>query len=380
MYILIAISFFIILLAFVLVKTIISNNQTKMNELFKSMSFDIIQKNNQSFLGLAKATFDKYQENLKGDIDLKQKELESVINPVKESLDKIEKFTKDVEKERHSSYTSLNKQLDILIASENHLRKETANLVNALKSPNVRGAWGQIHLKRVLELAGLLNNCDFFEQETKVVDDKMYRPDLIVKLPGKRHIIIDAKTPLDSYLEAQDKEEYIKEEKLKNHTQHLKKHIKDLAAKQYFSKFDESLEYVILFLPAEAFLTSAIKVDPNLLEIAASKNIILATPTTLIAILKAIAQAWKQDSISKNSEEIAKLGKEMYERLSVMNAHFSKLGKNLSTAVDAYNQAISSLNTRVLVSAKKLKDKVLINNKEDKLLEVSKTCSNTPEI
>lgn len=370
----IAVFIFCIILIFIWMHINLNQTKKSLQDTFKSLSFDVLTKNNQAFMDLAKANFDKYQESFKTDIEIKQKQLETLLAPVKESIDKIDSYTKDVEKQRHGAYSSLNKQIEMLIESENFLRQETANLANALKSPNMRGAWGQIHLRRVLEIAGLLNHCDFFEQQTIQNEDKSYRPDLIVKLPGEKQIIIDAKTPIDAYLEAQDKIDEIKMQKLKSHALNLRKHVFDLSSKEYHSKFDFIPEYVILFLPAEAILSSAINIDPTLLEIAASKNIIIATPTTLIAILKTIAHIWKEDSISKNSKEIAKIGKELYERLLTMNDHFIRVGKNLSISVDAYNQAMSSFKTRVMVSATKLKDMKIVDKETEDMPELNKTC------
>lgn len=373
-YIFIPLFLFSMILIFGWLKYSLNKAKKSMTNTFKSLSFDIIGQNNKTFMDLAKANFEKYHMGFQTNIDHKQKELEKVLDPVKESIDKIDQYTKNIEKQREGAYEALNKQIEMLILSEKYLREETQNLSKALKSPNVRGSWGQIHLRRVVELAGLLNNCDFFEQQSKVKDDKTYRPDLIIRLPKDRQIIIDAKTPIDSYLDAQDKREDNKLLKLKSHALNLKKHINDLSSKEYFSKFDNTLEYVILFLPAEALLSSAISVDPTLLEIAAKKNIIIATPTTLIAILKTIAHIWKESEMSKNAKEIAKTGKELYDRLITMNNHFTKLGKNLSTSIDAYNQTIASLNSRVLVSAKKLKD-MGISSQENELEELSKTCN-----
>ena len=320
---------------------------------------------------LAKASFEKYHDNFKNDLNYKQKELQNILNPVKDSLDKIDKYTKEVEFKREGAYASLNNQINSLVQSETDLRKETNNLVAALRSPNVRGAWGQMHLRRVVELAGLLNNCDFYEQKSTEVDNIIYRPDLIIKLPNDKKIIVDAKTPIEAYLASQDENEQNRDDKLKLHASNLRKHIKDLSQKEYFSKFDLSIEYVILFLPAEAFLSSAIIIDPALLEIAALKNIILATPTTLIAILKTIAHTWKEMNISQNAKIVADIGKDLYERLLKMNEHFIKVGKNLTLSVDAYNNAISSLNSRVMVSAKKLKD-IGLSDKDPEFYEISK--------
>lgn len=365
---------FVIILILIVQSYSLKKTKNSMSDAFKSLSFDMMQKNNQAFMELAKSNFEKYHLGFQANIDHKQKELEKVLDPVKESLNKIDEYTKSVEKKREGSYEALNKQIEMLIQSERYLKEETQNLSKALKSPNVRGSWGQIHLKRVVELAGLLNNCDFFEQQSIVKDDKTYRPDLIIKLPKDKQIIIDAKTPIDNFLEAQQIDDESKNVKLKSHALNLKKHINDLSSKEYFSKFKNTLEYVILFLPAEAILSSAVSIDPTLLEMAAKKNIIIATPTTLIAILKTIAQIWNESEMSKNAKEIVKTAKELYDRLNTMNLHFSKLGKNLSISIDAYNQTVASLNSRVLVSAKKLKD-MGISNKENELEELSKTCN-----
>ena len=362
------------ILVFILVKIMLSKTKKEMNESFKSLSYDILMQNSKNFVELAKAQFDKYQIGMKSDIEYKKKELENVLAPLKEAVENIDKYTKDVEKQRLSAYSSLNKQIEILSENEKLLRQETINLSKALKSPGIKGSWGQVHLRRVVELAGLLNNCDFYEQKTVFKDDKMFRPDLVVRLPGNKNIIVDAKTPIEAFLEAHNSIEDVKENKLKAHSLSLKKHVLDLSSKEYQTKFEFAFEYVILFVPAEAILSAALKNDPTILEMAASKNIIIATPTILLAILKTIAQLWKEENISKNIREIAKTGKELYERLSMMSDHFLKLGKNLSISVDAYNQTVASFNTRVMVSAKKLKNMGL-GTEEKQIEELSKTCN-----
>ena len=244
-----------------------------------------------------------------------------------------------------------------MIASDSALRQETFQLVQALRSPHIRGCWGQVHLRRVVELAGLVNQCDFFEQSTLEGEGKLLRPDLIVRLPGQRQIIIDAKTPLNAYLDAAETLDEEKQKKrLQDHALAVRKHIKDLAAKEYWKSLDLTPEYVILFLPAEAFFSAALQADPSLIEVGADQNIVVATPTTLIAILRAVAHSWKQDSLSKSAQEIAKLGAELYDRLSNLCEYWGKVGRNLGSAVQAYNQSVVSLETRALVSAKKLKE------------------------
>lgn len=352
----------------------VKKTEMKMMEAFKSLSFDITQKTNENFFNLAKTYFEKHDIGAQKELDERQKSIESALNPIRESLRQLSDHNREIEKQRSSAYGSLCKQVESLAQSENLLRNETYNLVKALKSPSIRGAWGQIHLRRVIELSGLLNHCDFFEQKTALNEEKAYRPDLVVKLPGGRQIIIDAKTPIDAYLESTESpDENIKNEKLKVHAKNLKAHIKELSNKEYWKHFSPTPEYVVLFLPAEAFFSSALQEDPTILEMGARENIIIATPTTLIAILRAIAYTWKQEILSRNTEEIIKLGKDLYERLNTMNGHWQKLGKNLSGSVEAFNQAIASYEARVLVSARKFNEMGLAKEDENLLEQITKT-------
>ena len=295
---------------------------------FKALSYEMLQKNNTQFLTLAK-----------GDL-----------SPLADSLKMIDAHQRELEKNRHGAYSALNQQIE-------YLRKETQFLAAALRSPPVRGAWGQVHLRRVVELAGLLNHCDFFEQSSHEKEGKLLRPDLIVHLPGNREIVVDAKTPLNAFLEASTAEDDAARKCcLEMHALQLRKHMRELSQKDYWKRLDLSPEFVILFLPAEAFFSEALLMDPSLIEAGAEQNIIVATPTTLIAILRAVAHGWKQEALSKNAEQIARLGQELYERLITLSDHWSKVGKSLTSAIDAYNQAISSLESRVFVTARKLKD------------------------
>ena len=331
--------------------------QKQLQDQIKSLSLDVMKQSNESFLCLAKEVFDRYKQGSEKDLETKKKEIASLMKPLEQTLEKLDEQNRNIERKREGAYVSLGKQIDQLIHSERNLTSETANLVKALKSPNIRGSWGQVHLRRVIELAGLLNRCDFYEQQSETLEGKTLRPDLIVRLPGERQIIIDAKVPLEAYLDAVETEiEPVKEKRLQDHAMHVRKHVKDLASKEYWKQFQPTPEYVILFLPAEAFLSAALQVDPKIIEIGMDKNVIVATPTTLIAVLKAVAFGWRQETISKNAEKISLLGRELYERLFVMNDHFIKLGKSLSQSIDAYNQTLSSLEARVFVSARKLKD------------------------
>ena len=346
-----------------------------MEKTFKSLSFDVMEKNQSSFLQMASALLEKQRQEATRDLEKKKQNIETVLTPLKETLSILQEHNRQIEKDRKSAYGSLTQQLEDLNKSQYLLQKETKNLSSALKSPNVRGMWGQIHLRRVVELAGLLKHCDFFEQIQKTDDTIIYRPDLLIKLPQERCVVIDAKTPVEAYMEAmEEKDDFRKKEKLVKHASQVKKHIKDLGRKNYWKLFSHSLEYVILYLPAEAFFSAATEIDPHLFETAASFNVILATPTTLIAILRAIAFSWKQEAISTNAKEIAVIGKELYERLSSMNSHFARLGKSISSCVDTYNHAISSLESRVLVSARKLKEFSISSSNDEILIdEVNKT-------
>ena len=331
--------------------------QKKMTQFIKSASYEMMEKNNRSFLDLAKYAFENEQEKYDEKMKHQEKSFELILKPLQTSLEKMQSYHQSIEKQREGAYESLNKQIELLVNSEKDLRVETANLATALKNPNMRGAWGQVHLKRVVEIAGLVEHCDFSEQVNVQGSDRSYRPDLLVRLPECREIIVDAKTPLAAYLEAHESmDPNIRKQKFLDHARHVKNHIKDLSRKEYWKHFSKSPEYVVLFLPAESFFSSALEADPTLLEFAAKGDVIIATPTTLIAILRSIAFSWKQDAISKESQKIAKVGQELYERAGVFASHLEKIKTSLSQTVDAYNQASSSLESRLLVSARKLQE------------------------
>ena len=335
----------------------VQSTESRLTNTFKSLSFDIIQKNNQSFLDLAKTSLEKYQDGAKTDLEQRQQSIEKLIHPIKESMTKLDQQHRELEKTREGAYASLQKQIEMLIDSERHLRTEAMNLSRALKSPNVRGSWGQIHLRRVVELAGMLNRCDFEEQSSQTANGRTLRPDLIIRLPGDRLIIVDAKTPLEAYLESSETvDENLQQEKLQEHAKQLQKHMKDLSSKEYWSQFQPNPEYVILFLPAESFFSAALRADPSIIEKGIHQNVVVATPTTLIAILRAIAINWNQENISKNAQQISQLGKELHERIFTLCEHWNKVGKSLNQSVDAYNQSVASLERRVLVSARKLRE------------------------
>jgi len=329
--------------------------EEKLKGMFSTISIEALEKNSRSFLDLAKTSMEKFQEGAKGDLDRRQGAIAESLVPVKEVLQKLDQGLHRIEKERKGEQEGLKEQMRSLQEGGKQLGQETANLVKALRAPRVRGRWGEVQLRRVVELAGMLNQCDFFEQMQG--EERSLRPDLIVRLPGGRQVIVDAKVPLESYLEAiHTEDEEKRQEYLQSHARQVRSHVIQLGKKAYWEEFQPTPEFVVLFLPAETFFSAALEADPTLIEFGAEQNVIIATPTTLIALLRAVAYGWKQENLSRQVEKLHELGQELYKRLSDMNGHFSKMGRGLSTAVEAYNKGIGSFESRVLVTARKFKE------------------------
>lgn len=344
--------------------------QKKSGDEFQGLSSKVFHQNSENFLKLANATFDK-----------KEEQLSFLLKPVKEYLEKLDTKLQEIEKARVGAYVSLKEQIGSLAQSEKELRLETSNLVKVLRTPIMRGQWGEIQLRRVVELAGMMNYCDFIEQKTFEGEEKRLRPDMIVHLPGKRHLVIDAKAPLDAYLEAMDcLNENEAQLKMKEHARKIRLHMQQLSKKSY-TDISCSPDFVILFLPSESFFSAALEHDPQLFEMSIDQKVILATPTTLIALLKSVAYGWRQEALSKNAEEISLLGKELYKRIYDMSAHFGKLGKHLENTIHSYNQTVASLESRVLVSARRFKElEAHDKEKEIELLSVITTIPKSLEI
>lgn len=331
--------------------------QQQLKTVFSSLSSEALEKNNRSFLDLAKTSLEKFQERAKGDLEKRQTAISELLIPIKENLAKLDTGIRQIEKERKGDQEALTTQVRSLLENERQLKAETSNLVKALRSPLARGRWGEIQLRRVVELAGMLNQCDFFEQKSHSHEEGRHRPDLVVRLPGGRQVIVDSKVPLEAYLEAiHADDETIRLQRFKDHARQVRAHTSLLGRKAYWEHFQPTPEFVVLFLPAETFFSAALEYDPTLIEYGAEQNVILATPTTLIALLRAVAYGWKQESLSRQMETLHALGQDLYKRLGDMTAHFSKMGRSLGAAVESYNKGIGSLEARVLVTARKFKD------------------------
>jgi DNA recombination protein RmuC len=331
--------------------------KTKLSDAFKALAAETLQSSNTAFLELARTQLETFHRSAQGDLDKRQTAIDNLVKPVKESLGKVDATLQEIEKTRIEAYSGLKEQVQSLRQTQDLLKDETANLVQALRRPQVRGRWGEIQLRRVVEMAGMLEHCDFTEQETVGGDETRLRPDLIVHLPGRKQIVVDAKAPLSAYLDAVEApDEPARALKLQDHARQVREHIKKLSGKAYYEQFAAAPDFVVLFLAGEVFLSAAWECDPTLIELAIERNVIIATPTTLISLLRAVSYGWRQEVLAENAQQISALGKDLYDRIVTWSERLGKIGKGLSDAIKAYNDSIGSLESRVLPSARRFKE------------------------
>lgn len=338
----------------------------QINANFRTLSYSVLKQSNETFLRLAKENLGQYQIQARSELEKKEDAFDALITPIKETLEKTQKQLQEINDERKTSYGALNQHLASMAETQKHLHSETRNLVKAFHRPEVRGQWGELTLKRLAELAGMVEHCDFEEQVSVISDTgAVLRPDMIIRLPSKRDIIVDSKTPLDAYLDAVDAtDEATKERALDRHLKQVKQRINELSAKAYWQQFDRTPDFVVLFIPGDQFLNAALDRDKNLIEHALAKKVILSTPTSFVALLRAVAYGWRQETMTENAEHIRILGEEMYTRLATFTEHLTNVGKSLDQSVSHYNKTVATLSRRVLPTAKKFKEMGVETKKE----------------
>jgi DNA recombination protein RmuC len=351
-------------------KALIDHTRQELMGSFQALSGEALKQNNEAFLKLAAASFEAL--HVKADSDLVQREqaIAALVRPLQESLQRYDEQLRLLEQSRQSAYGGLDQHLKSLAESQQRLQQETGNLVKALRAPTVRGQWGELTLRRVVELAGMVDHCDFIEQHSVAGDDKRFRPDMVVQLPGGRHIVVDAKTVLSAYLDAHEAQtDAQQKEALRRHAAQVKSRMEELSLKAYWTQFDRAPEFVVLFLPGEQFLGAALDQHPRLMEEGFANGIVLATPATLMALLRAVAYGWRQERMTVHAEEAGRLGKELYERMAVLAEHMNDVGHALGKSVSAYNRAVGSLETRILPAARRFKELGVSSDQDIPVLE-----------
>lgn len=349
---------------------VLQGAEARLREAFSALSSDALKQNNESFLQLARASLGEFQKTASMDLDGRHKAIETLVLPLRESLTKVDSKLQEVERGRATSQAQLSEQLRSLTQSQQVLHSETSRLSRALRSPNIRGQWGELQLRRVLETAGMVEGSHYEIKESAQVDDSRFTPDVLVKLPGGKNVVVDAKVPLTAYLDANElDDDTLRDVKLRDHARQVRDHVVKLGNKTYWAHFQPAPDIVVMFVPGEALLHAAMQYDTALLEFSMTRGVMLASPLTLVALLRAIAYGWQQETIAKNAQEISELGRNLYDRIAKLAEHFESVGKSLSKAVQSYNSAIGTLESRVLVTARRLKDKGVTATEEFPELE-----------
>ena len=344
------------------------NNQLK--DSFNALAAEALQSNNSQFLRLARENLEQFHIKAEGELEKREKAVENLVKPIRDALDKTESQVRRMENERQQAQGALTKHLETMAESHRLLQNETRNLVQALRRPEVRGQWGELTLKRLAELSGMVEHCDFTEQDTVKTDLGNQRPDMVIRMPERREIVVDAKTPLDAYLSAVEAtDDETRKRHLVRHARNVRTRIKELSAKAYWQQLKYSPEFVVLFIPGDQFLTAALEIDHTLIEDALAQNVILATPTSLVALLRAIAYGWRQEVLAENADIIREIGQEMFTRLTTFAEHLARLGRSLDNSVDAYNKAVASYDSRVLPGARKFTELGISAKKEPPKVE-----------
>ena len=356
----------------------------QLTERFTHLSAEALARNNEAFLRLANENLGRFQGEAKGELEQRKQAVEALVKPLREALERTERQIRQMESERKEAYGSLTRHLETMAQTQQSLQAETRNLVQALRRPEVRGQWGEMTLRRLVELAGMVEHCDFFEQEHTPGEGGALRPDMVVRMPGGREIVVDVKTPLDAYLDAVNAaDDGARDLALDRHARNVRNRVRELAAKGYWQQFSQSPDFVVLFIPGEQFLSSALDRDHKLLEEALAQRVILATPTSLVALLRAVAYGWRQEQLAANAEEIRKAGEELYSRLATFADHLGKLGRSLGSSVDHFNRAVGSFDSRVLPGARRFVEMGVGAQKEvaqpEQIDKLPRSVENTPE-
>jgi len=348
---------------------------------FAELARDSLKSNSEVFLQLARERLAREQQEAAAALKERETAIDSMVQPIRDALARTEAQIQNIERERIDAFATIKSQMEVIASGQNLLSRETRNLVTALRRPDVRGRWGEITLKRLVELSGMSSHVDFTEQQHLLTDSGPIRPDMIVHMPERRDIVVDVKTPLDAYLsaiEAQSDDERGKE--LKRHAQLVGARVRELASKSYWAQFEHSPDFVVLFLPGDQFLSAALQENPALIDEALRQNVMLATPTSLVALLKAVAYGWKQTALAENAAEIRSLGEDMYKRLAVFGEHLGRLGKSLGASVDAFNKAVGSLEQQVMSAARRFPGLGLRVNRELDLIEPVDALPRAPRV